>query len=364
MTEQYKDAYQSKYREETAQIHAPLSLIEKTKAAVREEEKRLAAAVQGSGAGAESVAAPESELSAKTASVGALGRQEKRAAAETGHTNRKKQSWAFSVRKWAYPLTAAAAVLILVSVSLTMRGMKSANRLDTASPVAFDGAAESGAVYENAVESADAGYAEGAAEAPAEYEFAKTPVSETPMMEAEETEEAAAETIMADMAESATPAEDFGETQNAAGALPAGAGQTDGLSRENAAADLAEKNGMEESVGESEREPADKTPQKNASEAQKQEALSGQQRGDADYDDYTIEKVAKRPAGFNDSEVKIRRYEGKTFRVLEMTGRGDDSEKAWTAYVEVSAGEGYVICGEAETEEDFLAAAWKKLEAE
>lgn len=44
MAEQYNNAYQSKYREETAQIHAPLSLIEKTKAAVREEEKRLAAA--------------------------------------------------------------------------------------------------------------------------------------------------------------------------------------------------------------------------------------------------------------------------------------------------------------------------------
>lgn len=356
MTEQYKDAYQSKYREETVQVHAPLSLIEKTKAAMREEEKRLAAA-QRKGSSAESVAASESELRAKTASAGVLGRQEERAAAETGHANRKKQSWVFSVRKWAYPLTAAAAILILVSVSLTMRGMKSANRLDTASPAAFDGTAPSGAVCEEAA--ADEG-----------YESAEVTALERPMAESA----AGAAESVEDMAEApaeAPAADSFTAIQNTGGVKSADRGQTNGPSREETAADMAAPaEEMREEAAEkaenenSERGLEDQALQKSAADAQKQEALSGQQREDADYDDYTIEKVAKRPSGFNDPEVKIRRYEGKTFRVLEMTGRGNDSEKAWTAYVEVSAGEGYVICGEAETEEDFLAAAYKKLEEE
>lgn len=341
MTEQYKDAYQNKYREETAQIHAPLSLIAKTKAAVREEEKRLALAGQGRGASAKSVAAPESELSI-----------------ETDHANRKKQSWTFSVRKWAYPLTAAATVLILVSVSLTMRGMKSANRLDTASPAAFDGAAESGAVYEQSAESADAGYAESAAGEPVDYETAEAPASEAPAMEAEEPEKAAAGTIMADTAADTAEAETVSEAQNAEGA--ASSELTNGTTLDQGNAEMAVS---EDKLAEELTEDAvDMASQKNAANAQKKEMAGELQRGDADYDDYTIEKVTKRPAGFNGSEVKIRRYEGKTFRVLEMTRREKDSEKAWTAYVEVATGEGYVICGEAESVEDFLAAAYQKLE--
>ncbi len=37
MTDQYLD----QYKKETAQIHAPMDLIERTKAAVREEEERI-----------------------------------------------------------------------------------------------------------------------------------------------------------------------------------------------------------------------------------------------------------------------------------------------------------------------------------
>ncbi len=310
MTEQYKDAYQNKYREETAQIHAPLSLIEKTKAAVREEEKRLAMA-------------------------GAASVVQEMPVSHTEQVDRQKQTGVFSVRKWAYPLTAAAAILILASVSLTMRGLKSADMAGAPSAV-YEETAESGAVYENAVESAEEGGV----------------FAEAPAMEAEESEEAAAGTIMADMAADTAEAETVSEAQNASGA--ASSELTNGTTLDQGNAEMAA----------SEDKPVEELTEEADKASQKKEMAGELQRGDADTDDYTIEKVTKRPAGFNGSEVKIRRYEGKTFRVLEMTGRENDSEKAWTAYVEVSAGEGYVICGEAETEEDFLAAAYQKLEEE
>lgn len=325
MTEQYNNAYQSKYRDETAQVHAPLSLIEKTKAAVREEEKRLAMAG----------AAP--------------AKQEGIPASNFEDANRQKAMRVFSVRKWAYPLAAAAAIIILASVSLTMRGMKSGN-MSGAPSAAFDTAAQSDTVYEAA---ADEGYEEMAAEAPA--------AAEESAMDAY----APADDMEADMAEEAA-AGGISPVQNAEGAESADGGQADGLLREDANADMAapaEENKIEE-FAENERGPADKALQKSAADAQKQEAADKLQGEAGDADEFTIEKVTKRPARFNSSDAEIQRYEGKTFRVLETTSAGDNARKTWEAFVEVSAGGGYVICGEAKSMEDFLAAAYKKLEEE
>lgn len=363
MTEQYKDAYQSKYREETAQIHAPLRLIEKTKAAMREEEKRLAAqkrepgvvsaAAQGREPGPQSAAVSESTPGVGTAS--AVGMQEKweaMAVPDTAYGNRKRQIRSFSIRKWAYPLSAAAAILILVSVSLTMRGMKSANRLDTASP-----AAENGAVCEEAA--ADEG-----------YETAEATALETPMVEfaagAAESAEDMAETPAA---EEAPAADSFTARQSESGVKSADGGLTNGLLREDAAADMAapaEEMMAEESAENenSERGPADEAPQKRAAGAEKEQMAGEREQKASDQDDFTIEKVTKRPARFSGVDVKIRRYEGKIFRLLETTAESNHMETAWEAYVETAAGEGYVIGGEAESVEDFLAAAHEKLEEE
>lgn len=292
MTEQYKDSYQNKYRKETAQIHAPQSLIEKTKAAVREEEKR-----------------------------------------------REKQMRVISARRWAYPVTAAAAILILASVSFTMRGLKS-RKLSDASSAVYEEAAESGAVYE---ESADAVSEETVTEMPAAES------AEAPMMEEAASEKASVEDMMADMAAGAADADSSLSVQNA------DAGQTNGLLRDHAdaAAPMEDKAAAAVSEGEVE-EAAEK----------KQEAAEREQQGEAGQEDYTARKVTKRPARFIGSDVKIHRYEGKTFRVLEGISEGNDPEKAWEAYVEISAGEGYVIRGEARSVDDFLAAAWEKLEQE
>lgn len=316
MAEQYKDSYQNKYREETAQIHAPQSLIERTKAAMREEEKRLA-----------QTAVPRSAAAASL---------------EMTYANGSRQSRKFTARSWAYPLTAAAALLILVSVSVTMRGLNSKN-MAPAADTAYSGAAENGAVYEESAEAAE--YEEVLTEAPA------AEAVEAPMMEEEALGAADAENLMADIAESAAETDGFSAVQNADSAESADAGQTNERSREESNADMAALE--EEKTTETDSEAAIK----EAAISKKQEAAGS---GAADEDNFAIEEVTKRPVRFTGSDVKIHRYEGKTFRVLKKKGQ----ENTWEAYVEITAGKRYVICGEAESAEDFLAGAWEKLEEE
>lgn len=221
-----------------------------------------------------------------------------------------------------------------------MRGLKSAN-MAPAADTAYSGAAENGAIYEA---SADEAYEERPVGAAAE----------TPMMEEEELEEAAAGNIMADMAEDAAETDGFSAIQNTDSAESADAGQTNGLSREEANADKAPLAEEKSATTDSE------ALRKELAISEKEEAASEQKSEAADLDSFTIEKVTKQPARFSGSDVKIRRYEGKTFRILEKKNR----ENTWEAYVEITAGEGYVICGEARSFGDFLAGAWEKLEEE
>ena len=100
MTDQFLD----QYKNETAQVHAPMDLIERTKAAVREEEERI--------------------LRERTAQ----GKISEAAVYVDG----VKRAKGFAAHKWAYPLTAAAALLILVSVSLTMKGIKRSSSEESA----------------------------------------------------------------------------------------------------------------------------------------------------------------------------------------------------------------------------------------
>ncbi|MCM1266656.1 MAG: hypothetical protein NC302_02020 [Bacteroidales bacterium] len=310
MAEQYRDSYQNKYKEETAQIHAPKSLIEKTKAAVREEEMRLAR---------------------KAAPVGAYEQSEAKAG------NRKT----FSAHKWTYPLTAAAALLILVSVSRTMRGLQPESGM-SASP-AYEEAAESGAAYDDsvaedvyedaAVEAAkgDAGFAAGEAEASAPEEIAEAPAAD----------------IWEDAADTAAT-NDLATVQNADDAMFADAGRTDGLSR--AAEELT---AAEEKLEAAESEATEK---ENAVK-KKSAAADEQIKETAGADELTIKKVAKRPVRFYTSGVKIRSYEGMTFRILEEKDGGNVRE----AYVETEDGGKYVLRSETLDEEAFLAAAWEEL---
>ena len=101
------DQYKEQYKKETEQIHAPADLIAKTKAAMRQEEVRI-----------------RRELAVQVA-----GTESKGLSAVPGPViipaDAKSYTKGFHVCKWAYPLTAAAALLILVSVSMMIRGLKS-----------------------------------------------------------------------------------------------------------------------------------------------------------------------------------------------------------------------------------------------
>lgn len=90
-----------RYNKETSQIHAPADLIQRTKEAMRAEEARLQQAVP-----------------VNTADGAARG----------GYMGK--------ARRWAFPLTAVAAVAILVSVSTVMQNVKNDSSMagDMASP--------------------------------------------------------------------------------------------------------------------------------------------------------------------------------------------------------------------------------------
>ena len=91
------------YRKETSQIHAPADLIQKTKQAMEQEEQRLKA-VEERNVGSDGTVITESEAITHKA---------------------KKHSFIQQIYKWTLPLTAAAAILILISVSLVMKSVKS-----------------------------------------------------------------------------------------------------------------------------------------------------------------------------------------------------------------------------------------------
>ena len=288
------EQYREQYREETAQVHAPIELIERTKAAVRAEEERI--------------------LRERTAQPGM--RQPKMTESRVTYADYTKYGKTSSLRKWTYPLTAAAALLILVSVSLTMRGLKSENMSAAPSSV-YDGAAESGAAYEESAEF-NAGFAESVAEATVEMAEEEAGDMESAAGVAE-TESAAAE----------APSEDRAPAINEVQKAMSAADDTAGAEESNATKEEAKQN------QETNREdtPADMS---------------------ADKDSIVMEKVEKKPAFCDLPDTKTYVYEGETFRVRK--------EKAgWVAYVETENGVGYVFRGEMEDVEEFLETAYEKL---
>lgn len=287
------EQYREQYREETAQVHAPIDLIERTKAAVRAEEERILR---------ERTAQPEM-------------RQPEMTEPRVTYADYAKYGKTSSIRKWTYPLTVAAALLILVSVSLTMRGLKSVD-MAPAADTAYNEAAESGAAYEESAEF-DTGSAESVVEATVEMAEEEAGDME-PAAGAALTESEAAEAPAADMA----PA--INETQKAM----------------SAADDMV---GAEESN-------AVKEEEKRKQETDREDSLADLA---ADKDSIIMEKVEKKPAFCDLPDTKTYVYEDETFIVRK--------EKAgWVAYVETENGAGYIFRGEMEDVEEFLKAGYEK----
>lgn len=305
------DQYKEQYRKETEQIHAPAELIARTKAAMREEEARIRREFALQGAGTESrgisaVAGPAMVLA--------------------GGRNYGK---GFNVRKWAYPLTAAAALFILVSVSLMMRGLKSGD-------MAMDmGASET---------SGGADLDGGMMAAGAAMDFEGT---------AETAEDASAdEMILAEAEMAAAPAAEMEDMSESASAVENAASETAEFSEsvqetavEKAESEEARKNEGQRKFSDTEKNMAEDTVP----------AESGAQSGGvAETESITIERVVKKPDFCGRPDTGKHVFEGQTFQVAEE-GSG------WMAYAETGDGGKYVIRGEAEDLETFLEMGYQKL---
>lgn len=286
MTDQYID----QYRKETAQVHAPADLIMRTKAAVRAEEERLRRADAARPAASEEGKGLTTDFERITVPVDA-----KR----------------FDVRKWTYPLTAAAALLILVSVSLMARGIKSGN-------TAPDSAVyEETAMETESAEMADGGMAGTGAAAGAE--------ESTEAVEEAFADEAAGAEM--DMAVAETETED----------MPAAAAADDALSEES---ELRETKQNEQ--------------QKALNDTEKSLEKEAQSRDVADAENITIEKVDKEPDFCRYPDTQTRVFKGETFQIAKI-------ENEWAAYVEIRDGSAYLIRGEAADMETFLEMGYQEL---
>ncbi len=301
MTDQYKD----QYKKETEQIHAPADLIARTKAAVRAEEARI-----------------QAERAAQT--PGLAGQESGSAMQQQTFAMRKKHSLGAAARKWAYPLSAVAVIIVLVSVSVMMRGLDKSS-LDSEAPYESAAAADCGGE-----ESAAAGAAEGAAFEEAFPEAAAV------------AEEAAPEMEMADVtAGMAADSED---------------GYSDGTATDFAAeapARVAEDDTDEMKKAASSQEMSSEAREMENTMSQKEE-VKGTLADDA-VGEVTVERVWKKPAFVNRGDAELHTYESKDFWVVK-------EDEGWAAYVESENGGGYVIRGEAESVEVFLEAGYKRLE--
>lgn len=310
MTDQYKD----QYKKETEQIHAPADLIARTKAAVRAEEARI-----------------QAERAAQT--PGLVGQESGSAMQQQTFAVRKKHSLGAAARKWAYPLSAVAAIIVLVSVSMMMRGLGKSS-LDSEAPYESAAAADCGGE-----ESAAAGAAEGAA---FEEAFPEAAAAAEEAVAEEAAEEAAPETEMADVtAGMAADSED---------------GYSDGTAADFAAeapARVTEDDTDEMKKAASSQEMSSEAREMENAMSQKEE-VKGTLADDA-VGEVTVERVWKKPAFVNRGDAELHTYESKDFWVVKEV-------EGWAAYVESENGGGYVIRGEAETVEVFLEAGYKRIE--
>ena len=275
------------YKNETAQIHAPAALIEKTKAAVRQEEERIRREQSAQ------IPAPAPQVTY-----------------EDYASYRKK----YSVRKWMYPLTAAAAVVILLSVSMNVKNVL---------PGGFTG---NGAAADGAME------APAAAEAPAE-----APVDEAAA------DEACAEEITEGIASEEAAAGAVEEMDN---------GETDSMAEASAdSMTQAEAEDMESTGGVMSEAPAADFAKEEADSTKEAARKFRDRKGGS----MKIEAVDEKPDFYDSPDAEDIVYEGLTFRVF-----GEEGE--WYAYVEAEDGTACVIRGRAEELDEFLEEAYAELE--
>lgn len=273
------------YKNETAQVHAPAALIEKTKAAVRAEENRI-----------------QTERIGKTSSPASQA-----AYADYAAYHRKA-----SVRKWTYPLTVAAAVVILLSVSIAMKSvrlgspMKDEETANDSAMMTAETAADDGEAFEAMQEEMSGAAAEAAAAEPENIEGAMAEASSADLIE-EDTQRGMAQK------------NEIKESTKA---------EKEDLNEEAPMADTAGDDIMADTVQE----------------------FRSTQKGSL-----KIEAVENRPDFYDSPDAEDTIYEGQIFRVVK-------EGKGWAAYAETEKGRAYVIRGEFKDLETFLKEGYAKLE--
>lgn len=301
------DQYKEQYRKETEQIHAPAELIARTKAAMREEEARIRREFALQGAGTESRGMSAAASSAMVP------------------VNDRSHAKGFNVRKWAYPLTAAAALLILVSVSLMMRGLKSGDMaMDMGASETSGGADLDGGMMAAGAAMDFEGAAETAEDAPAD------------------------EMILAEAEMAAAPAAEMEDMSESASAVENAASDTAGFS------ESVQETAVEKAESEEARKNEGQRKFSNTEKNMAEDAVPAESGDMAETESITIEKVVKKPDFCGRPNTGKHVFEGQTFQVAEE-GSG------WVAYAETGDGGKYVIRGEAEDLETFLEMGYQKL---
>lgn len=301
------DQYKEQYKKETEQIHAPAELIARTKAAMREEEARIRREFALQGAGTESRG-----MSAAASSV-------------MVPVNDRSHAKGFNIRKWAYPLTAAAALLILVSVSLMMRGLKSGDMaMDMGASETSGGADLDGGMMAAGAAMDFEGAAETAEDAPAD------------------------EMILAEAEMAAAPAAEMEDMSESASAVENAASDTAGFS------ESVQESAVEKAESEEARKNEGQRKFSNTEKNMAEDAVPAESGDMAETESITIEKVVKKPDFCGCSDIGKHVFEGQTFQVAE-------EGSSWVAYAETGDGGKYVIRGKAEDLETFLEMGYQKL---
>lgn len=300
------DQYREQYKKETEEIHAPADLIARTKAAVRREEERI-----------------QRQQEAKPVA------QEGKFPVQEIPVLPRKSSRGAAAHKWAYPLSAVAAVIVLASVSLMLQGL---DKSSSESPV-----------YEMAAADADSGGEESAAAGADTWEdvFALEEVLEESAHDEAAVEAPAAEAFPeegTDSADGAAKKEDFASDK----------GMDFADDTAGAAAEMERASGSTDAVSEALPAEEGETENATAKELEIKEALADKAA------DITVEKVWKKPAFVNRKDIESRTYEDMVFQIVE-------EENGWAAYVESGNGGGYVIRGEAESVEAFLEEGYRRV---
>lgn len=316
----HKDQYKNQYKEETSQIHAPAALLERTRLAVAEEEKRLQA---------ENV--------------------------------REEQNRNYGRRyRWAFSVSAAAVLLLAVHVFVMLRGVG-------AGKISMDWGADgtmAGSSEENGSMNGSAGGTAGGMEGEAGSNVAA----------------AGGEGMAETAGESGGAAYEEGEAEDSA-ILQSAPAKTENST--SASGDLAEETGRGrtdktaensslnkdavESMGDADRMDRYDDASGSGSENVMKELEKKYSEEDS-ASQISVTEVDRQPDFCDRPGTKRVVSQGISFYVTESTAADGDgtadaarAEKdGWTAYAEYN-GAKYVVTGEADDQEDFLEKACEML---